>query len=110
MRRLKSEGGKDKEKEKDKEAEQVSGDRRIFITTLKINQYCQCFAFPRTTTFSNVCQYFMSFKQDIINIINYLWYETDVCSISAHSYAHVIRNSWFPAENNGNIYLYGKIL
>lgn len=54
MKRLKSEGEKDKEKKKDKEAEQVSGDRRIFITTLKINQYCQCFAFPRTTTFSNV--------------------------------------------------------
>lgn len=88
-------------KKKEKEAEQVSGDGRIFITPLKINQYCQCFTFPKKITFffSNI-SHSMSFKQDVINVINYLRYEPDVCSVSAHGYAHVIRNSLFPAQNN----------
>lgn len=98
MKSLKSKGEKDKGK-KEKEAERVSGDRRIFITTLKINQYCQCFPFPKKITFSNI-SHSMSFKQDVINIINYLWYEPDVCSVSAHSYAPVVRNSLFLAQNH----------
>jgi len=32
----------------------------------------------------------MHFKQDVINVINNLWCEPDVCSISAYSYACVI--------------------